>query len=79
MRLKKRASAAIAFASRPGARFLADSSIQGGRPKMPSLGLVDDLLRPPLLVESTATAAEAARLITDKHQTCGVLYPLFKS
>lgn len=66
-------AAAIAFASRPGARFLADSSIQGGRPKMPSLGLVDDLLRPPLLVESTATAAEAARLITDKHQTCGVV------
>jgi CBS domain-containing protein len=58
-----------AFASATGARFLAEHVMSARRePGVSTYSLVDDLIiRAPLIVEPTATAAEVARLMTEQN------------
>ncbi len=63
------AAVAPAFTSRRGARFLAEkvSSANRRAPGAPSYSIVDELIvRPPLLVEPSATVGEVARLMTEQ-------------
>jgi CBS domain-containing protein len=62
------AAVAPAFASRTGARFLAEQVSSAGRPAAaaPAYSTVDDLIvRPPVVVDPTTTVAETARLMSD--------------
>ena len=60
--------AAPAFTSRQGARFLAERVSAAGRPgpRAPAYSTVDELIvRPPVVVDPSATAAEVARRMTE--------------
>ncbi|HEY1970069.1 MAG TPA: putative nucleotidyltransferase substrate binding domain-containing protein [Pseudonocardia sp.] len=68
--------AAPAFASRRGARFLAEILASARRrvPAAPAYSLVDELIvRPPLVVEPTTPVVEVARRMTDERLPCAVV------